>query len=91
MSEPDASSRDASVFEGRYYGITRLSSVADPEGYGFELDDLGPAPEGGTVLTAFWHDQSGALTLRAHTEAELPFRLVEQFLAQVRAEVPPSA
>jgi hypothetical protein len=90
MSEADADRRDAWAFDGRYYGITRLSSVADHEGYGFELDDLGPAPERGTVLTAFWNDQSGALTLRARTDAELPFRLVEQFLAQVRAEVPPS-
>lgn len=56
----DADSRDAWAFEGRYYGITRLSCVADPEGYGFWADDLGPAPERGTVLTAVWHGQSGA-------------------------------
>jgi len=43
------------------------------------------------VLTAFWHDQSRALTFTAHTNAELPFGLVERFLAQVRSEVPPSA
>jgi len=87
----DAESRDDWAFEGRYYGITRLASVADPEGYGFELDDLGPAPERGTVLSAFWDDQSGVLTFTAHTDVALPFSLVERFLAQVRSEVSPIA
>jgi hypothetical protein len=91
MSELDADGRDDWAFEGRYYGITRLASVADPEGYAFELDDLGPAPGRGTVLTAFWDDQLGVLTFTAHTDAALPFSLVERFLAQVRSEVSPSA
>jgi hypothetical protein len=81
------SSPDLWLFEGRHYGITTLASVAEPEGYSYELDDLGPAPGRGTVISAFWNDLSGELTFQVHTESPLPFRLVEQFLEVVRAEV----
>lgn len=84
----DAGRADDWLFDGRYYAITRMASVSDPEGYSFELDDLGPAPERGTVVTAFWNDISGEFTIRAHTDAPLPFRLLERFLAEVRREVP---
>ncbi len=43
-------------FGGRYYSVTKFSDVHERDGYGWELDDVAPAPGRGTVLEAFFDD-----------------------------------
>jgi len=77
-------------FRGRYYMVTRFSDVATRDGYGWELDDVAPAPGRGTVLEAFWDDTTGLFTFWARGgDLVLPFDLVEHFVAEARKGVPP--
>jgi hypothetical protein len=43
------------------------------------------------VLEAFWDDTTGLFTFTALTQEPLPFRLVEQFVADASAGVPARA
>jgi hypothetical protein len=89
MSEP-REERDRWTFDGRHYLVTRFSDVATRDGYGFELEEIGPSGRG-MVLEAFWDDTTGRFTFTAVTTEPLPFRLVEQFVADAAAGIPPSA
>jgi hypothetical protein len=78
-------------FDGRYYAVTQFSDVATRDGFGWELDDVAPAPGRGTVLEAFWDDTTGLFTFWARGgDAVLPFALVEHFVAEARKHVPPT-
>lgn len=71
--------------------MTKFSDVATRDGYGWELNDVAPAPARGLVLEAFWDDTTGDFTFWSRPEEPLPFALVEHFMAQARLGVPPSA
>ena len=77
-------------FGGRYYAVTRFSDVHTRDGYGWELDDIAPAPGRGQVLEAFCDDTTGHFTFWCTTEESLPFALVEHFVAEARKGVPPA-
>lgn len=77
-------------FGGRYYTVTPFSDVATRDGFGFELEDIGPAPSRGLVLEAFWDDSTSEFTFTAHTQEPLSFGLVEKFIAEARRGVPPT-
>lgn len=77
-------------FGGRYYLVTGFSDVAIRDGYGWELDDVAPAPGRGTVLEAFQDDTTGLFTCWARGgDVVLPFELVEHFVVEARKGVPP--
>ena len=76
-------------FSGRHYAVTQFSDVATRDGYGWEVDDVAPAPGRGTVLEAFWDDTTGEFTFWSQTDEPLPFALVEPFVAEARRGVPP--
>ncbi|MFE6861281.1 hypothetical protein [Nocardia sp. NPDC057668] len=69
-------------YEGRFYTVTAFSDVSARDGYGWELEDLGPAPGRGVVLVAFSDDTTGACTLRVFTDQPLPFALVQRFIGE---------
>ncbi len=75
-------------FADRYYGITLLSAVDHSD---LELDDLGPAPGRGTVMTASRADDTGVTTVSVFTSEPLPLGLVEQFVDEARRRLPPNA
>lgn len=89
MTEPTPE-RDRWTFDGHHYMVTKYSDVASRDGYGYELEELGPDGRG-TVLDAFWDDTTGLFTFTALTQDPLPFRLVQQFVADAAVGVPPSA
>ncbi|RYY10534.1 MAG: hypothetical protein EON55_16150 [Alphaproteobacteria bacterium] len=88
MSVMPASGRDWE-YDGRYYVVTGFSDVATRDGYGWELEDVAPAPGRGQVFEAFYDDTTREFTFRSHTEGALPFALVERFVHEARLEVPP--
>lgn len=77
-------------FGGRYYAVQPFSDIATRDGFGFELEDVAPAPGRGMVIEAFWDDSTSDFTFTAHTHEPLPFGLVEKFIAEARRGVPPS-
>jgi len=81
MSRPEI---DRWHFGGRWYATTLASDVYPRDGIGLELNDVGPAPERGTVLEAFQDDTTGELTFITLTTEPLPFELVEQFISEAR-------
>ena len=82
--------RDRWTFDGRHFLLTKFSEGDKRDGYGFELEEVSP-PSPAIVLEAFWDDTTGLFTFRAFTERSLPFRLVEQFVADASTGVPPKA
>jgi hypothetical protein len=82
--------RDRWTFDGRYYEVVKASDVATRDGYGYELWELGASGRG-MVLEAFWDDTTGLFTFTALTQEPLPFGLVQQFVTDAAAGVPPSA
>lgn len=80
--------RDEWLFDGRYYVVTAFSDVATRDGFGLELEDVGPAPGRGIVLEAFWDDATGKFTFKSCTDGVLPFDLVEQFVRSAREASP---
>lgn len=71
--------------------MTAFSDVATRDGYGWELDDVAPAPGRGTVLEAFLDDTTGSFTFWARGgDVILPFALVEHFVSKARKGVPPN-
>ena len=76
-------------YDGRYYMVTAFSDVATRDGYGWELEDVAPAPGLAQVLEAFYDDTTKEFTFRCYTERVLPFALVERFVREARLGVPP--
>ncbi len=77
-------------FGGRYYHVIGFSDVASRDGYGWELEDVAPAPGRGTVLEAFFDDTTREFTFWARGgDVMLPFALVEHFVSEARKAVPP--
>lgn len=68
--------------------MTKFSHVATRDGYGWEVDDIGPAPALGQVLEAFWDDTSGEFTFWSAPQQSLPFALVEHFAGGPRRREP---
>lgn len=76
-------------YEGRHYEVTKFSEVSDRDGYGWELNDVAPAPSRGLICEAFLDDTTGRFTFTALTNDPLPFALVERFVTEAAIEVPP--
>lgn len=77
-------------FGGRYFEVVKFSDVATRDGYGWELNDIAPAPGRGVVLEAFWDDSTGEFSFWSKSDEPLPFALVEHFVEQARTGVPPA-
>lgn len=77
-------------YAGRYYNIVKFSDVLDRDGFGWELEDIAPAPGKGVVLEAFWDDSTGDFTVRVFTDQPLPLELVRRFLNEASRGVPPT-
>jgi hypothetical protein len=77
-------------YEGRYYAVTAFSDVATRDGYGWELEDVAPAPGLGTLAEAFLDDTTGKFTFRSFTDRPLPFEVIERFVREASQGVPPS-
>jgi hypothetical protein len=75
-------------FSGRKFGMLRASDV-DRDGMALEAYEVIPGGTLRTVLEAFWRDSDNRLTFSAY-EPDLPFELVEMFVAQVRPRLTPS-
>jgi hypothetical protein len=78
------------LFGGRHYSATQFSDVHMQDGFGWELDDVAPAPGRGQVLEAFWDDTTGLFTFWCATNEPLPFALVEHFVSEARKGAPPT-
>jgi hypothetical protein len=73
-------------YEGRYYAVTAFSDVATRDGYGWELEDVAPAPGLGPLAEAFLDDTTGKFTFRSFTDRPrqtLAFKTPSQALAEV--------
>ena len=79
------------TYAGRHYRVQAFSDVADRDGYGWELEDVAPAPGFGTIAEVFLDDTSGAFTVTWFTDRPLPLALVERFIREASAGVPPTA
>jgi hypothetical protein len=79
------------VFEsqGRRFEIVMASDVIN-DGMGLELTELSPGQGPGPVLEAFWHDDGRGFDFVSHGPANLPFDVVERFVATARRNLPPS-
>ena len=75
--------------ENRVYEIIRGSSVSNEgiNGKYLELYDVTVLPHE-QLLSAFYSDQDNSLTFSAYRQ-DLPFSLVEIFVAQVRKDIAP--
>jgi hypothetical protein len=73
--------------KGREYEII-FASDADRDGVYLELSTANGGKEE-VLLYAFWSDASQAFTFSAFRE-ELPFELVEVFVAEARRRLPPT-
>jgi hypothetical protein len=78
-------------YEGRYYAVTAFSDVAARDGYGWELEDVAPAPGLGPLAEAFLDDTTGKFTFRSFTDRPLPFEVIERFVSEASQGVPPSS
>jgi hypothetical protein len=76
--------------QGRYYLVTAFSDVAGRDGYGWELEDVAPAPGRGSICEAFYDDTISQFTFKALTQDPLPFALIERFVTEAATSVPPS-
>jgi hypothetical protein len=72
--------------DGENYEILYGSDIVQ-DGVFLELNEAG-ADRGETLLYAFWSYQTRITTFRAF-RPELPFALVETFVAEVRHRLPP--
>ena len=79
---------DVWVHEGRNFEVVMASGVIN-DGMGLELTDLGSA-ESGPALEAFWHDDGSGFDFIAHHAGNLPFAVVERFVAAARKTLPPA-
>ncbi len=77
-------------FDDRYYAITAFSDIAGRNGFGWELEDVAPAPARGLVAEAFWDASTGEFAFWARTDQPLPFGLVHQFVCEAASHVPPT-
>ena len=75
-------------FSGRRFEFIRASDIAR-DGMLLMADEILSDGEQRTVLEALWHDPDGRLTFSAF-ERDLPFDLVETFLANVKPALTPS-
>ena len=78
--------RDRWTFDGLNYLVTRFSDVATRDGYGWELEELGPfgaRDSSGSLLGR--HD--AVVHVHGAHEGAAPFRLVEQFVAEASVVV----
>jgi hypothetical protein len=78
-------------YDDRFYAVTAVSGTGTRDGFGWELDDVAPAPGHGPVLEAFWDDGAGRFTFTSFTPDPLPFALVERFVREANQAVPPPA
>jgi len=76
-------------YEGRHFSVTAFSDVSKRDGYGWELEDVGPAPGRGVVCEAFLDDSTGQFTFTALTTDPLPFALIEGFVMEAAKDIPP--
>lgn len=81
-----ASGRDWE-YDGRHSMVTGFSDVATRDGYGWELEDVAPAPGRGQVFEAFYDETTRELTFTSCTERARPLALVERFVREARLEV----
>jgi hypothetical protein len=71
---------------GRFYGVTVAGA---PDSLDVELDDLGPAPERGTVARVVFPDDAPEQpTFAQYGDEPLPLALLEKFIAAARANEP---
>jgi hypothetical protein len=75
-------------FRGRQYELIRASDI-ERDGMWLELYDL-TANERPEVLDAFYSDATGEMSFTANAP-DLPFELVEWFVARARELLPPRA
>jgi hypothetical protein len=73
-------------YGGRYYLLSSFIDVAEQGGFGWELEDVGPAPTRGVVLEAF-RAGDGEFTFTAYTDRPLPFGLVHRFVTEAGREI----
>ena len=87
----DTTDRDRWHFDDRWYDVTIAGvSYRDRDGMALELDDIGPSPGRGLVLESFRDGDTGNMTFTSCTTEQLPFRLVEAFIAQARRTLSPT-
>lgn len=75
--------------EGRLFEVVMASDVIN-DGMGLELTDLSGAPGSGPMMVAFWHDDGTGFDFITHDAVNLPFAVVERFVAEARRCLPPS-
>jgi hypothetical protein len=75
--------------EGRGFEMVMASDVIN-DGMGLELTELSPGQGPGPVLEAFWHDDGSGFDFISHRPVNLPFDVVERFIAEARRSLPPS-
>jgi hypothetical protein len=73
----------------RWYLVTGISQVGSDEGFGLELEDVGPTLGRGVVMRAFRDNSTGQITITCPTDKQLPIELVEQFSAETRLRTSP--
>lgn len=78
------------MFGGRHYAVTRFSDVSSRDGYGWELEDVGPGLGRGPVCEAFYDDSLKAFTFTAALTSALPFALIHQFVTEAAEDVGPT-
>ena len=76
-------------FVDRWYMVSGFSQVGPDEGFGLELEDVGPAPGRGVVLSAYYHDVTGEISIASRTSDPLPMNLIEQFTEEARRRIRP--
>lgn len=73
--------------EDRRFEVVMASDL-DRDGMALELTDLGSS-ESGPAIEAFWHDDGSGFDFIAHRTCNIPFAVVERFLAAARSSLPP--
>lgn len=78
------------TFDGRHYLVTKFSDVSTRDGYGWELEDVAPAPGRGSICEVFYDDTIGTFTFAAATTAPVPFELIRTFVNEAAKDVGPT-
>jgi len=69
-------------YDGRYYLVWKVTDVSERDGYGWELEDVGPSPGRGIMFEIFKDDANDEFTFTAFTDRPMPFELVHRFLTE---------
>ncbi|WP_353951171.1 hypothetical protein V6K52_16260 [Knoellia sp. S7-12] len=75
--------------QGRRFEMVMASDVIR-DGVGLELTELSAGQDPGPVLEVFWHDDGSGFDFLSHRSGNLPFDVVERFVAEARRSLPPS-